>query len=584
LAAADPNDPVVKEILTSKNWDYYRDHEKLRKYLDDQGLVLGSEAESYIVRNKDTVATYVVRVFVPMTAKTKSRAKPERSHGRKPVGVTTKRTRSGEVRWIAQATINGAHFVLGTWATAEEAATAFDRAVLRYRGVQAPRNFPERDLLPASAKQLQEEAHRSSKEWQEIPYDGVSKVDGKHWTAKLRVDGMPRGLGTWPTSEAAAIAYDRAVLKYYGKTALRNFPERRLKPVDIEQLQAEARQKRGVRAKSGYLGVSPSQGGAWAATIGIEGKFERLGSWASVEEAAEAYDRAVLMYRGEKAIRNFPKRRLSPADAAQLRAEAHQAYKSRTSSKHYGVVLTIRGWSAMVGKHFLGTWQSEEKAAEARDRGMLFLGGPTEKLNFPTRRPAPASPSDLRLEARRDRKRSSNAYTSRYLGVCYNPANGSRPWMVTILGGRKQQTLGHWESETDAARTHDRAVNFYMPGKLPLNFPAEDNPPANAATLRAEAFREGRARYTSSFRGVHYEARNQCWRVTTVHQGSHIWLGRFANEREAALAFDDKDIELRGPEARLNFDPRTGKRVWGRRLRELTEASARKPHIGRPAT
>ena len=509
-----------------------------------------------------------------MNARTQSPAKPERSVGRKFIGATTKRTLSGDVRWIAQATINGEHFVFGTWATAEEAATAFDRAVLHYRGQEAPRNFPERrDLLPADAKQLQEEAHRAAKKRQESPYDGVSRVGGEHWTAKLRVDGLPRGLGTWPTAEAAAIAYDRAVLKYYGKTARRNFPERRLKPAEVKQLQTEARQERGVRAKSGYLGVSSTRRGAnksWAATICVDDKYERLGAWASAEEAAEAYDRAMLMYRGEKAIRNFPKRRLSPADAAQLRAEAHQAYKARTSSRHHGVVRTMGGWTAMVGVNFLGTWQSEEKAAEACDRAMLSFARPTAKLNFPSRRLTPASPSELRLEARRERKRSSNAYTSRYLGVSYNPANGSRAWQATLVSGHKRQNLGHWESETDAARVYDRAVRFYMLGKLPLNFPDEDHPPANAATLRAEAFREGKARYSSSFRGVHYEKSNQCWIAQMTYHFSSIWLGRFASEREAALAFDDKAIELRGPEARLNFHPQTGKRVWGRRLRELT--------------
>ncbi len=503
---------------------------------------------------------------------TLSRSKSSRISARF-VGATTKRTRNGDLRWVAQATINGAHLVFGTWATAKEAAIAFDRAVLYYRGPEAPRNFPERrDLLPADAKQLLEEAHRAAKKRLEIPYDGVSRANGEHWIAKLRVDGLPRLLGTWPTAEAAAIAYDRAVLTYYGKTARRNFPERRLKPADIEQLQAEAQQARGVRAKSGYLGVSPTRSGpnkSWKATIRIEGKYERLGIWASAKEAAEAYDRAVLAVRGKKAARNFPERRLHPTDAAQLRAEAHHLNRSRMSSQHYGVGLTMGGWKAMIGSHFLGNWQSEEKAAEACDRAMLFLGVPTEKLNFPSRPPVPASPSDLRLEARQDRKRCSNAYTSHYLGVSYNPANGERSWQATLWRGGKQRNLGHWKSEADAARVHDRAVRYFMPGKLPLNFPDEDNPPANAATLRAEAFREGRARYSSSFRGVHYEEANRCWIATITHRYSHIWLGRFANEHKAALAFDKKAIELRGPEARLNFDPRTGKRIWGQRVREL---------------
>jgi hypothetical protein len=40
-----------------------------------------------------------------------------------------------------------------------------------------------------------------------------------------------------------------------------------------------------------------------------------------------------------------------------------------------------------------------------------------------------------------------------------------------------------------------------------------------------------------------------------THHFSSIWLGRFANEREAALAYDDKAIELRGLDARVNFRP-----------------------------
>jgi hypothetical protein len=59
LAAAGPDDPVVKEILTSNEWDFYRDHEKLRQYIDEKGFILGSEAESYIIRDKDTGAAFV---------------------------------------------------------------------------------------------------------------------------------------------------------------------------------------------------------------------------------------------------------------------------------------------------------------------------------------------------------------------------------------------------------------------------------------------------------------------------------------------------------------------------------------------
>jgi hypothetical protein len=47
------------------------------------------------------------------TAKTKSRPKAEGAHARKLVGMTTKRTLAGEVRWIGQATIDRVHVVFG---------------------------------------------------------------------------------------------------------------------------------------------------------------------------------------------------------------------------------------------------------------------------------------------------------------------------------------------------------------------------------------------------------------------------------------------------------------------------------------
>lgn len=56
-----------------------------------------------------------------------------------------------------------------------------------------------------------------------------------------------------------------------------------------------------------YKGVSPYRG-KWQATIRVEGVLKWLGSFASPEEAATAYDEAVLKYRGRTGTLNFPKR------------------------------------------------------------------------------------------------------------------------------------------------------------------------------------------------------------------------------------------------------------------------------------
>lgn len=72
-----------------------------------------------------------------------------------------------------------------------------------------------------------------------------------------------------------------------------------------------------------YKGVSPYRG-RWQATIRIEGKLKWLGSFDTPEEAAVAYDDAVLKHRGRTGVLNFPKRtrRRTGGSEAELEVEA----------------------------------------------------------------------------------------------------------------------------------------------------------------------------------------------------------------------------------------------------------------------
>ena len=56
-----------------------------------------------------------------------------------------------------------------------------------------------------------------------------------------------------------------------------------------------------------YKGVSPYRG-KWQATIRVDGKLKWLGSFETAEDAAIAYDEAVLKFRGRSGVLNFPKR------------------------------------------------------------------------------------------------------------------------------------------------------------------------------------------------------------------------------------------------------------------------------------
>ena len=58
------------------------------------------------------------------------------------------------------------------------------------------------------------------------PYKGIARrVDGKAWVARIQVDGKGVHLGSFPTADAAARAYDRAAVYYYGRFAGLNFPD-----------------------------------------------------------------------------------------------------------------------------------------------------------------------------------------------------------------------------------------------------------------------------------------------------------------------------------------------------------------------
>lgn len=75
-------------------------------------------------------------------------------------------------------------------------------------------------------------------------------------------------------------------------------------------------QSRPAQGACKFKGVSPYRG-RWQATIRIDGKLKWLGSFDTAEEAALAYDDAVLEHRGRTGVLNFPKRvrRRSSRDA-----------------------------------------------------------------------------------------------------------------------------------------------------------------------------------------------------------------------------------------------------------------------------
>lgn len=124
-------------------------------------------------------------------------------------------------------------------------------------------------------------------------------------------------LGAYGDEEAAARAYDLAALKYWGRDAVLNFP---LSTYDEELKEMEGQSREEYigslrRKSSGFSrGVSKYRGvarhhhnGKWEARIGrvFGNKYLYLGTYATQEEAAMAYDIAAIEHRGLNAVTNF---------------------------------------------------------------------------------------------------------------------------------------------------------------------------------------------------------------------------------------------------------------------------------------
>ncbi|XP_010537866.1 PREDICTED: AP2-like ethylene-responsive transcription factor At1g16060 isoform X2 [Tarenaya hassleriana] len=134
--------------------------------------------------------------------------------------------------------------------------------------------------------------------------------------------------GAYDDEEAAARAYDLAALKYWGRDTILNFPVSGYEE-DLKEMESQSKEEyigslrrrssgfsRGVSKYRGvarrYELVSNKFGrhhhnGRWEARIGrvFGNKYLYLGTYATQEEAAIAYDMAAIEYRGLNAVTNF---------------------------------------------------------------------------------------------------------------------------------------------------------------------------------------------------------------------------------------------------------------------------------------
>jgi hypothetical protein len=165
--------------------------------------------------------------------------------------------------------------------------------------------------------------------------------------------------------------------------------------------------------------------------------------------------------------------------------------------------------------------------------------------------------SNLRLttpaQSNANRRKAKRKCSSKYKGVFWRPSE--KKWLAQLGSRNKIYSIGLFDTEEDAAKAYDIYAKRKFGEYAYLNFP-NISPEDEIRVFQMIENPKRMIRNASSiYRGVNWHKENKKWRARIVYKKLKYHLGFFDTQEEAALAYNNKAIEVYGDEARLNKIP-----------------------------